>query len=167
MAANLRKDSGPSAQPARHALSSQLSSVSTMDANSRQQKRQDSVRPLLNAAIEAMNLAKEISSATPAKAIFGSVGVLLTMIMVRFESFPMKHSRFTDNQDSMANKSDYVELGLTCADVCKALNRGMNGKKLDDLSQPVREAIEQLTRRVKPEMYAMHYSLTTPPIAGP
>ena len=58
----------------------------------------------------------------------------------------MVHSRFTRNQDSMANESDYVELGLACADVCKALDRGMNGKKLDDLSRSVREAIEQLTR---------------------
>ena len=39
---------------------------------------------------------------------------------------------------------DYVELGLACAEVCKALNRGMNGKNLDDLSQPVQEAIAQL-----------------------
>ena len=39
---------------------------------------------LLNAAIEAMNLAKEISSVTPAKAVFGSVSALLTMIRVRF-----------------------------------------------------------------------------------
>ena len=45
----------------------------------------------------------------------------------------------------MANKSDYVELGLTCANVCKALRRGMSGRKLDDLSQSVREAVEQLT----------------------
>ena len=46
----------------------------------------------------------------------------------------------------MANKSDYVELGLACADVCKALGREMSGKTLADLSQSVREAIEQLTR---------------------
>ena len=45
----------------------------------------------------------------------------------------------------MANKSEYVELGLTCAKVCRALDRGMNGKKTDDLSQSVREAIAQLT----------------------
>ena len=50
----------------------------------------------------------------------------------------------------MANKSDYVELGLTCANVCRALDRGMNGKKTDDLSQSVREAIAQLTTWVKP-----------------
>ena len=44
----------------------------------------------------------------------------------------------------MANKADCVELGLACADVCKALDWGMNGKKLDDLSQSVREAIVHL-----------------------
>ena len=51
---------------------------------------------------------------------------------------------FTCIQDSMANKTDYVELGLTCANVCGALDRGLGGKKLDDLSQSVREAIAQL-----------------------
>jgi hypothetical protein len=38
----------------------------------------------LNSAIEAMNLAKEALSMTPAKAVFGSVSILLTMIRVRF-----------------------------------------------------------------------------------
>ena len=45
----------------------------------------------------------------------------------------------------MVNKTDYVELGLACADVCRALDRGVNGRRLDELSQPVFEAIEQLT----------------------
>ena len=45
----------------------------------------------------------------------------------------------------MANKIDYVELGLACAKVCKALDRGMNGRTLDDLNESVREAINQLT----------------------
>ena len=54
-----------------------------MDAGSRRQKRQDDALALLNMAIEAVNLAKEISSITPAKVVFGSVGVLLTMIRVR------------------------------------------------------------------------------------
>ena len=58
----------------------------------------------------------------------------------------MVQSRFTRNQESMANESDCVELGLACADVCKALDRGMNGKTLDDLNQSVRDAIEQLKR---------------------
>jgi len=36
----------------------------------------------LNAAIEAMNLAEKISSIAPAKAVFGSVSVILTMVRV-------------------------------------------------------------------------------------
>lgn len=39
---------------------------------------------MLNLAIEAMNIAKEVSSITPAKAVFGSVYVLLTIIRVFF-----------------------------------------------------------------------------------
>ena len=45
----------------------------------------------------------------------------------------------------MINEMGYVELGLACADICTALERGMDGKKLDDLSQSVSEAIGQLT----------------------
>ena len=45
----------------------------------------------------------------------------------------------------MINKTDYVELGLACADVCRALDRGINGSRIDDLSQSVFEAIGQLT----------------------
>ena len=44
----------------------------------------------------------------------------------------------------MVDKEDYVELGLTCVDVCTALDRRLNGKRLNDLDNSVREAIEQL-----------------------
>ena len=54
-----------------------------MDTNSKRQKRRDNVLSLLNAAIEAMNLAKAISSVAPVKVVFGSVGVLLAMIRGR------------------------------------------------------------------------------------
>ena len=53
-----------------------------MDAKS--QRRKDVSFSSLNVAIEAMNLAKEIASVTPAKAVFGSVSVILVMIKVRF-----------------------------------------------------------------------------------
>ena len=45
----------------------------------------------------------------------------------------------------MIKEQDYVELGLSCADICRALDRGMNGKKLEDLSKSVCDAINQLT----------------------
>ena len=44
----------------------------------------------------------------------------------------------------MVNEQDYVELGLCCADICKALERGMDEKKLDELSKSVCDAINQL-----------------------
>ena len=41
----------------------------------------------------------------------------------------------------MVNEQHCVELGLLCADVCRALDRVTNGKKLDELGQSVRDAI--------------------------
>ena len=108
-------------------------------------KGQDGTISSLNLAIEAMNLAKEVSSITPAKAVFGSVGVLLIMIRVSSSSPRTECSEFTYSQDLMVNKLDYVELGLACADVCRALDRGMNGRRVGELGQSVHEAIGQLT----------------------
>jgi len=34
----------------------------------------------------------------------------------------------------MVDEEDYVELGLACADVCTALDRGLKGKLLDGLN---------------------------------
>ena len=116
-----------------------------METNSRRPRGQDGTISSLNLAIEAMNLAKELSSITPAKAVFGSVGVLLTIIRVRSSSLWTECSVFTHNQDSMLNKLDCVELGLACAGVCGALDRGMSGRQMGELSQSVHEAIEQLT----------------------
>ncbi|KAF9642815.1 hypothetical protein BDM02DRAFT_3192638, partial [Thelephora ganbajun] len=101
-----------------------------MDTNS-QRPRRDGTPESLNAAMEAMNIAEERSSIAPAKAAFGSVSALLTTI---------RGSKFNDQ--------DYVELGLYCADICEALDRGMNGKGLDELSQPMGETINRFTTTV-------------------
>ena len=45
----------------------------------------------------------------------------------------------------MISALDYVEPGLFYADICRALDRGMNEKKLNNLSQSVCDAINQLT----------------------
>ena len=67
----------------------------------------------------------------------------------------------------MANNTDYVELGLACAEVCEALDQAMSGKKLDDLNQPVREAINQLTMWVKRPVHSSDSSLTVLMVAEP
>ena len=53
----------------------------------------------------------------------------------------------------MANEQDYVDLGLSCADICMALERGMDGRSLNDLSKSVCDAINQLTMWVQPAMH--------------
>ena len=45
----------------------------------------------------------------------------------------------------MISKVDLVQLGLACADLCRALDRGTKGRQVDELSRPILEAIEQLT----------------------
>ena len=102
-----------------------------MDANSsKRQKRQENALSLLDVAIGALDLAKDACGIPPAQVVFGSVSILLTMIRVRFPLFSddLFQQKFTYNQDSMANRTNYVELGLACAEVCKALDRGMNGR---------------------------------------
>jgi len=44
----------------------------------------------------------------------------------------------------MINELDYVELGLFCASVCRALDRGANGKKQDEFSLSIYDGINQL-----------------------
>ena len=107
-------------------------------------KRRNEVLSTLNMAIESLNIA-EVSSVTPAKVVFDSVSFLLTMIRVRGLLLCYNGLLIEFIQDSVANEQDYVELGLNCADVCKALKQGLNGRRLDELSQSVLEAIEHLT----------------------
>ena len=53
-----------------------------MGADIQPHKRWDNVISSLDVTIEALNLAKEILSITPAKAVVGSVSALLVMIRV-------------------------------------------------------------------------------------
>ena len=53
-----------------------------METKSRQPKGRKGIVSALNATIEAMNLAKEISTITPAKAVFGTVSIILATIRV-------------------------------------------------------------------------------------
>ena len=61
----------------------------------------------------------------------------------------------------MINEADYVELGLACADVCSALDRGMDGGRMNELNQSVLGAIGHLTTLVEPVMHTPGNSLTT------
>ena len=45
----------------------------------------------------------------------------------------------------MINEDDYVDLGLACSTICTALDRGLKGKRLGELSGSVLDAISRLT----------------------
>ena len=81
--AHLDSGSHPSSQPLRFTASSWLNCISTMTDKSQQPKGQDGALSTLNVAIDGLNLAKEVVSITPAKAVIGSVAILLAMIRVR------------------------------------------------------------------------------------
>ena len=77
-----RPGSGHSSQPARHTTFSFLPQLSVMDAKSHRRKGRDSILSSLNAAIDVVNVAKDVMGMTPAKAALGAVSVLLTLIRV-------------------------------------------------------------------------------------
>ena len=109
-----------------------------------QPKGRESAISALNAVIEALNLAKEVSNIVPAEAVFASVSVILAMIRVSFLPVFVDrlHTEIHPGQDTMVDRADYVELGLACTDVRTALNQGLNGKRFNN---SVREAINRFT----------------------
>ena len=52
---------------------------------------------------------------------------------------------FTFAKDSMVNEEGYVKLGMSCADVCEALDRGLSEGRIDEPSKSVLGAIDKLT----------------------
>jgi len=55
-----------------------------MEVESQRPKGRESVISELNTAIEALDLAKDASGIAPAKAVFGSVSIILATIRVSF-----------------------------------------------------------------------------------
>ena len=116
-----------------------------MSDNSKRPKDKAEVLSTLDMAINGVDLAKKVARIELARAVFGTVALLLVMIRVSFPLFCGRCSRFTPDQDTMVNEQDYVDLGLFCGDICKALERGISGKKLRHLSKPVCDAMNRLT----------------------
>ena len=63
-------------------VSSQLPQVLTMTTKSQQPKDKEGAISALDGFIKVLDFAKEVASNTPAKAAFGSVIVILTMVRV-------------------------------------------------------------------------------------
>ena len=87
IAAHLNQGPGrrrlPHSLPATRSLRSDVD-LESMDAKAKQSKRREGVLSSLNVIIEGLNIAEKASSITPAKAVFSTVSVILTMIRVCF-----------------------------------------------------------------------------------
>ena len=97
----------------------------------------------LNEAIRGLNTRNDL---TTTKEIYDSVSILLTMI--RVSSLFVHAGQLPPNvctQDSMIRRFDCVELGLACADVCVALERGVDNRSGDEADKSASETIERLT----------------------
>ena len=129
-----------------------------MDANSQPRKSLAHAIPPLGTAIKVANLAKLVSGMTPATAVCFCVIILLTLIQVRLSLFSVDLFHVERNQDFMANRTDYIEFGQACLDVCGTLSQLMNGKKLEDLSQAWHRAITQLTMWVESAIHDLDSS---------
>jgi hypothetical protein len=73
--------------PSAMSFLNQSSSVSAMATRSQRQRGPSGTLSSLDAAIEGVNLAKEISNIAPVKTAFALVSSLLTTIRVRFSLF--------------------------------------------------------------------------------
>jgi hypothetical protein len=74
--------SGSSLQAAGYDVFSHYLNFEPMYASAQRRKRRERVLSSLNVAIEVSNLAKEFCNITPAKPVFASFSVILTMIKV-------------------------------------------------------------------------------------
>ena len=113
-------------------------------ASSQPPKGRDGVLSALDVLIQALNLAKDACGIPPAQIAFASASVLLTMIRVSSPPFYEELLTYAI-KDTMSNDHDYVELGRSCARVCQTLHRRLKGRRLDELTQAVLDAIGDLT----------------------
>ncbi|KAF9783177.1 hypothetical protein BJ322DRAFT_140105 [Thelephora terrestris] len=102
-----------------------------MASTSQRHDGRDGLSSALDTDIQVITRARDTSGIPPAQDAFDSAGALLTTI-----------------RDPMFNKQEYVDLGRLCAGVCRALDRGSKGRRLDEVSPLALEAIGELTTTV-------------------
>jgi hypothetical protein len=132
-------------QPASHAVHPHLPRASTMASTSQRPDRRDGALSTLDAFIQAFSLIKDTCGIPPAQIAFGSAVIVLTLIRVYPPPLCQDKLLIHVVQDTMVNDQEYVDLGLACADVCQALDRGLEGRRLEELTRSVLSAIRQLT----------------------
>jgi hypothetical protein len=107
-----------------------------MEPSDQRRKRRDVVISSLNVAIEASNLAKEFCSITPAKPVFGSFSVILTMIKVN--SFLRCVGRLEADRERTGIDDQRSRLRRPWASLCRRLHRPQSGVEREAVERPQR-----------------------------
>ena len=116
-----------------------------MASEPQQSKRRNAVASVLDMFIQTLNDSKGSRGVPPAQAALESTCTLLTTMKMGSTSFLSGELVAHSTQRTTGKRDDFVDLGLSCADVCEALDRALDGKRSDDLSEPACKAIEKLT----------------------
>ena len=120
-----------------------------MSTTTKRQSRKDKAISL-NTAIAVLaqgpEVAERVSSSTPAMTAFSVVKEILTIARVCSLPFALVNDGLKwEEQDTMATKGEYIDLGLICTNACETLNRGLSRKQPHELGKIVSEAIDQFT----------------------
>jgi len=118
----------------------------------------DGFLPSLDVGIQKLDGARGVCGIQPAKDAFSKASALLATIKVGYFLLCDDKLLIRVFKDITVNKQAYVELGMSCAGVCGILDRGLCGRQQDELSQPVLEAINQLTSCVESAIIALSLS---------
>ena len=104
-------------------------------------KEQGGPISVLNGFIEVFNLAKEISSNTPAKAIFGSANIILAMIRVSLPGFRLLNTDSLSRMGSGHN-GQRSQLRRTWAGMRRSLRHSQAGTRQEERRWPQRLGAE-------------------------
>ena len=105
------------------------------------------ITPLLDfcTAVLTMNAA-EVS---PGTEIFRVASIILALVQVSTPALlPFTNSHSCPNKDTMIDDKYVVQVSEYCFNACEALNRMIQGRNLDDLSESERIAMEDMERCV-------------------
>jgi len=102
---------------------------------------------LLDVRIELLN--ENAIETSPTRQVFRTVSAILALVRVStLVLYSSVSSQRWPNQDKMIKNKDSVELSEYCFNMCEVSKTVIHGKNADDLSEPMRTALEDLGRCV-------------------
>ena len=103
------------------------------------------ITPLLDFCIAILTMnAAEVS---PGKEIFRVASIILALVRVSAPALlPFTNPHSCPNKNTMIDDKYVVQVSEYCFNACEALNRMIQGRNLDDLSESERTATEDMER---------------------